>query len=343
MSALDLERLLAPIADDNPTGDDLEYDAEFMELERIAQGKPERVMGDEVLAAEDPDWDDVQARAEALLGRSKDLRVAVLLARGALATAGAEGLADGISLIAALLDRYWEGVHPRLDPEDDNDPTTRVNCLLQLADRVGFVTMVRNAPMVSSQVLGRFSYRDFLVASGEMQAAADAETEPPDAAQIEAAFRDASVESLTDTHAALDTALNGVDAIDATMNEQVGASYAPDLDPLRQTLRAIRDLLAQHLANRGADVAVAPVEAGTAAAEPVRRAAPGDVSSREDVVAMLERICQWYARNEPSSPVPLVLRRAQRLAQMDFMEILRDMTPSGVAEAEQIGGIHPDT
>ena len=69
------------------------------------------------------------------------------------------------------------------------------------------------------------------------------------------------------------------------------------------------------------------------------RTVPGQIGSREDVVAALERVCEYYARHEPSSPVPLVLRRAQRLARMDFMEILRDMTPSGVAEAELIGGV----
>lgn len=46
---LDVPVLLAAVSPDSPCGDDLEYDAAFLELERIAQGQPERQMGDAVL------------------------------------------------------------------------------------------------------------------------------------------------------------------------------------------------------------------------------------------------------------------------------------------------------
>lgn len=42
---LDVPVLLAAVSPDSPCGDDLEYDAAFLELERIAQGQPERQMG----------------------------------------------------------------------------------------------------------------------------------------------------------------------------------------------------------------------------------------------------------------------------------------------------------
>ena len=49
---LDLESLLAPIADDAPCGSDLQYDPAFLELETAGAGKPERQYGDTVIAAE---------------------------------------------------------------------------------------------------------------------------------------------------------------------------------------------------------------------------------------------------------------------------------------------------
>jgi type VI secretion system protein ImpA len=65
----------------------------------------------------------------------------------------------------------------------------------------------------------------------------------------------------------------------------------------------------------------------------------GAIRNRSDVLQMIDKICEYYARTEPSSPVPLLLQRAKRLVNKDFMEILRDMTPSGVSEAELIGGL----
>jgi acetyl/propionyl-CoA carboxylase alpha subunit len=48
-SVLDIQRLLDTIFPASPCGDDLEYDAAFLELECAAQGQPERQMGDAVL------------------------------------------------------------------------------------------------------------------------------------------------------------------------------------------------------------------------------------------------------------------------------------------------------
>ena len=56
----------------------------------------------------------------------------------------------------------------------------------------------------------------------------------------------------------------------------------------------------------------------------------------------LELICEYYANNEPSSPVPLLARRAKRLVTMDFMEILQDLAPEGVSQVEIIKGSDPE-
>ncbi len=341
MSALDIDRLLTPVAEDNPAGDNLEYDPGFMEFERLAQGKPEQRMGAEVIPAVEPDWAEVESRAEELLGRTKDLRVAVHLARAALRRHGFAGLADGLVLVSRLLEQYWDGVHPRLDPDDDNDPTFRLNCLMPLADPAGLEGAVRTTPIVKSPVLGQFSFRDHLIATGELSRPEGDETPAPESAHIEGAFAGVDLDVLTRTGAALESSMAGLAAIGAAVTGKVGSAYAPDLDRLQGTLRQIHNLVAGHLARRG--VGVAPDETAGAGATPGRRSVAGEVSSREDVVAALERVCEYYRRHEPSSPVPLLLRRAQKLAHMDFMEILREMTPSGVAEAETIGGVRPES
>jgi type VI secretion system protein ImpA len=65
---------------------------------------------------------------------------------------------------------------------------------------------------------------------------------------------------------------------------------------------------------------------------------PGELHSREDVVRQLNRICEYYTRVEPSSPVPLILKRAVRLAEMDFVQIIKDLAPEAIAEIYRISG-----
>ncbi|MFO1156846.1 MAG: hypothetical protein U1E43_08825 [Rhodospirillales bacterium] len=79
-------------------------------------------------------------------------------------------------------------------------------------------------------------------------------------------------------------------------------------------------------------------EASANAAPPALLTMPAEVASRDDVVRLLDRICAYYERYEPSSPVPLLLARARRWVFKDFIDVLRDIAPDAVAQAEAIRG-----
>jgi len=70
-----VEQLLDPVSESKPTGENLEYQPEFAELERAAQGKPARQMGSAVAPGEPPNFARVVELAARLLQRSKDLQV----------------------------------------------------------------------------------------------------------------------------------------------------------------------------------------------------------------------------------------------------------------------------
>ena len=54
---------------------------------------------------------------------------------------------------------------------------------------------------------------------------------------------------------------------------------------------------------------------------------------------MLDKICQYYARSEPSSPVPYLMKRARRLAEKNFMEIIGDLNPDALEQINKITGL----
>jgi len=330
---IDPVKATAPLAEAEPSGPNLEYDADFQALERAQQGRPEQAIGDSVKPAEEPDWGDVVERAEALMGRTRDLRVAVALTHSLLKTEGLAGLALGLSVIKGLLESQWDTVHPQLDADDNNDPTLRVNSLLSLAASDGVLKALREVPLVSSKTLGRFSLRDLRIASGKQPAPAGL-AEPPKQVQVDAAFRDAELEALQGNAAQVALALEHIGAVDRLLVDKVGGQ-APELKPLVLDLTEIKHALGQQLAARGVGVA----EGDGAGAAAKAAGGGGEINSREDVVLQLERLCEYYRRHEPSSPVPMLLRRAKRLVSKEFMDIIRDLTPGGVAEAELLGGI----
>jgi type VI secretion system protein ImpA len=339
--------LLAAVSADFPCGDDLEYDAEFLQLERDAQGRPERVMGDAVQPAEPPQWRAIEQSCATLLQRSKDLRITHFLVQANLALHGLPGLAASLELIRDLLGEYWLYLHPQLDAADDNDPTVRVNALAGLTCDTN-IALLRDAVLVRSRAFGPVTLRAALHAAGVQHFA----SEQLSAEELAAALRDADPEQLAQCRQALQLAREALDTIESRVNDQVGSASGVDLSALRQPLRQVQQVLADYSPD-GAMPSEADAEQPTAntdedqppvtsAATPRPAARPGEVNSREDVLQSLERLLQYYARHEPSSPLPVLLRRAKNLVNADFATIVRDLIPDGMSQFENLRGPEHD-
>ena len=82
------------------------------------------------------------------------------------------------------------------------------------------------------------------------------------------------------------------------------------IDPYRVVAIAIPVTGENHVAR----VAVEEVEGEAAGGE--GSGAPsmsGEIRSRDDAMRVLDRVSEYFRKNEPSSPVPLLLQRAKRL------------------------------
>jgi type VI secretion system protein ImpA len=333
-----METLLAAIADRPPCGPDLEYDPQFVALEAAARGKAGQQIGDHIIPAEQPDWGAVRQQAEALLTRTKDLRVAVLLTRAMVRVDNLLGLRDGLKLLHGLLERYWEQVHPVPDPDDSDDLIIRLNALAPLADGEALLLDVRSALVVASGPHGRVAVRDILLAAGRLQPA-NGET-VPNQAQIESAIAAAAAKDRGRIDAARDC-VDSVNAIYSLLSDKVGSDRATDLRPLSAMLKLVVQACNTATGQLGEAAPEAGAESGGTAAEPVanRPAVAGEIRSREDAMRALDSVCKFYERTEPGNPAPLLIRRAQRLINKSFVEIIEELAPDSLSQIRNIAGL----
>lgn len=340
---IDVDALLAEFDGDSPCGEDLEYDPDFIELETIAVAKDEQQVGDSVIAAEGADFAKVASMALGILERTKDLRAAVYLCEGVLHTEGFIPFERGLAYIHGVLDRYWDNVYPLLDDEDDDDPTMRLNALRGLASSETVLRAVKRARLTDSRAMGRWALRDIAVAEGETSQPADMEA-TPDNATISAAFQDTDPDTMTAVREAIANSREHVKNITAVLDDKVG-SYGPDLSDLDKLLFKAQGAISKAL---GGDEPASIEDEGDSAAAgsagPASGGAPisGAINSTTDVTMMIDKICEYYARSEPSSPVPMILQRARKLVAADFMTIMQDIASNGMDQVRTISGTRED-
>ena len=336
---IDPSALLSPVSDDAPCGPDLEYDPAFLELETLSRGKPEQQFGDTLISAEPPDWPKVRERAAELLGRSKDLRVALLWLRASTCTDGVAGFEAGLRLLIGLTCDFWDGLYPALDAEDDNDPTFRLNALAALSDPDMVLRDLRAAWVGRSRAVGQVTVRDIEIAAGKLPPR-EGETATSDA-QI-AGILTAAMQEVPDALASALALPDRLKEFSRLMVEKVGSERAPALGALLQSAQTVQAACRRAIGEPdevdGEGESTASGEPGGA---PVRTAS-GQINSREDAMRMLDKVCDYLARTEPTNPAPLLIRRAKVLMGKNFMDIIRDLAPEALTQVHNIAGTPSD-
>jgi type VI secretion system protein ImpA len=322
----ELEEIDRPVSSEQPCGEDLE------DTQLLASFDAFRLFGQAVPLPSETDWREIKAKSLEAIRRSKDLRLLGHFAAAALRVDGWAGFLGSVHVAAGWIKTYWTGVYPHVD----EDAILRKNALNNLSDRMSVLDGVRRLPIVENRQLGRISLRDVDLSTGQL-APAETDTAPASEAQVAAVFAAAGIDDLKALRALTETGIVDLKAIDTAMRDFGGTAASPDFEPLLVMLVRIDKLLGEQLVARGAlpQGESAEGEGGGAG----QTMSVGAVKSRQDALRALDAIALFFRQTEPSSPIPMFLERAKRLIGKDFLEILADVAPDGVASARSAGGL----
>lgn len=345
MNGFEFENLLSEITAEAPCGEDLSYDPAYLALEGLIHAKPADggILGEGESITE-PKFSDICSKSLELLERSKDLRVVIYLTVALLSLEGIQGLCKGLFLLRRLLELFWDHIHPQLDPEDNNDPLERINVLLSLSPPtiddhgpINFRRRLLEASLCSSTRMGQFSFRDIQIAKGELTIPDGQETDRVDVSVIEAAFQDTSIEQLQATFRAANESIEHIRAITDVFSKRANQGQSPDLSGIQTILTNISKCLQGYLEKLG-QVTTLSQDGAEAGENKGKTSLSGQISTPKEALLAIEKVCQYFERHEPSSPVPLLLRRAQRLVSKSFLEVIQDFCPDAMNQIEMIGG-----
>ncbi len=337
----DLTDLYNEISSEAPCGADLEYDSERIALDNSIQGTPEDQFSGQKY--EPPNWHTVQKQALALLKKSKDLQVTLYLIRALIHLEGIAGFRDGLNYLQHSVNGHWDLIYPRLDP-DDGDATQRLNILEELCHRELVLNPLSQSILAESKIVGRVNLRDIQYATEKLPVPAG--SNKPDLNFIKAVFKDNDVKVLAANHQAILETASSLAQIESDVNSKVaGIGNGINLDTIKSLIKDISFNFEQFAGERLAALNVEQAVDKAAEDSPnpdisVKSSArvAGQIKSRQDVIKTLDLICQYYAENEPSSPVPILLQRAKTLATSNFMEVVKNLLPDALAQIEFLKG-----
>ncbi|NML18796.1 type VI secretion system protein TssA [Azohydromonas caseinilytica] len=354
---MDLEPFIASLSPEQPCGADLSFSPEIDAIREMRrEDDPSLAQGEWVAPLKTADWAGVARACETLLRTtSKDLAVAGWLTDAWARLRGFAGLAQGLELTAALIERYWPTLHPLADGDDQEQ---RIGCLAWLATGVknlaGQITLVEGAGQRLSLVeIEAARQRKSGLEPGVEEAAPQGCSDTP-VLTLEAVLRTvgaggrAGFEARRETIAATRSALLRLQtAVDTQL---------PDDGPSFAAARAALEHVAQTWERLGRDAGVASPVQATTVAEAEEATAPGAgpaavpevstggaIRSRAQALQQLRLVADYFRQAEPHSPVAYLADKAARWGEMPLHEWLRAVVKDGAALAsfEDLLGVEP--
>ncbi|MGV2293378.1 type VI secretion system ImpA family N-terminal domain-containing protein [Trinickia sp. YCB016] len=338
---------LTPVSDTAPCGPELEYDHDFIVLFASAAPKRDVQYGAFVRAPDPLNWSELERDCQRLMMRTKDMSVAVLYTRCRTRLAGAAGLAEGTGLLAAWLNAFAAQVHPQpnIDGEREAVLEMRMNALQALTDSEGLLADVREIVLTKS-TLARLQVRDV--------ERAFAHPRPADALAPESVAQ--QLQDLRAQHPAVmmgfDDAIANLAAIDTWCASHL-ETYQPDLSQLSWLIGSLSKPTLLTTNDRVEEPSAAPVPTTNESLEdnaatlpelknapPARsptqsESAPAD---RQAALALIRSARTWFEAHEPSSPIPVLLKRAEQFVGKRYADVVRAIPSDLLARWEEADG-----
>lgn len=320
---LTAEELVEPVSEDMPVGEDLSYDPERQEIEQAFDAASMSVD-----AGAEIDWRETIRLIEAQSRRTKDLWLAVYLARAGTRVDSLETVEKGCLALAEMLDRYWPSVHPSLD---DYGLQGRIGACESLTRYAEFLGPLQRAVLIEHPRLGRYSAADFARFAQNGDGAEGY-------GMFRAALTDTSAETVQTVVARLDGIAEALRRVDVVLTSHAIEAGVTSTN-FAATFETLADIRRTVLPYAGLPE---PAEEGDGSAGD-EAAGMGDswrtaarIDSRDDVLRAIDAIGDYYQRREPSSPIPVALRRVRSWVALDFMSILKDIAPNSMNDVGSV-------
>lgn len=331
MSLIDIDNLLKPITENEPTGidprsQDSEQRYQQVKEARLTARRLERetMLDTEANPEINVQWQQVaNLSAELLSIQAKDIEVTVWLIEALTRLGGFTGLADGFTLLHRLIATYWPATYPIEDEEglpSKLAALTGLNGITSpgaLIDPIYWLSITQTPSSYNT-----WHYQQALKTSETVSAASE---EQLSLATLEDAAKQSGPVFIQQIKTEIERCLSEYQTLCQLLDKLCGIEHAPPSSNIRNALQACLQAVTQI-----GKTMLAAIEQNSATPRaefetdsPIRQST--NITSRQQAFADLLKLADYFRQHEPNSPVSYLLEQAVRWGNMPLPQLLAEL------------------
>jgi type VI secretion system ImpA family protein len=323
----DVDKVLVPISPSEPAGISLRYDPVYDQLRKLRKADNELPQGVWKSEPKRADWNALEELClEVIETRSKDIQVATWLLEAWIHLYGFAGAAEGMNVIRALCENFWDGLHPRIE---GSDVEFRIAPLVWINQRVVIDLKLIPITAPDSDNFPQHTWADWENACLNEKNGPANEAKAVTIAKFQQGAMLTSTLHLRSILAATQRLFIASEQLDMLLDQKLRRD-APGLSPIKTLSGSIVGLLSTFLEQRGEGME-APESKVAAKRTPAQLTSASDVLSygqirnRAQAYQLLAEASDFLVRTEPHSPVPYLVRRAIAWGSMSLETLMTDL------------------
>ena len=365
-SVIDIEAIMQPISEENPSGESLQYSGLYDEIREARRADKDLAQGQWQTELKVADYQAVVVLAvPALEKQTKDLQIGAWLSEALVKEHGFAGLRDGLKMMGGLQANFWETLFPEID---EGDMEGRANALEWMDTQTAFA--IKGVKITGSEGYNFFDFEDSkrfdipenidTLDSNDQERYRELQTQAEKEKRVTGALwriekqvsRRAFYEELA---VLIEESWTEYKELNRVIEEKFEPNQMPGLTNLKQSLDDIQTQVLKLLEEKRIEE---PDEADENAADEIADGennsaealkttvltTGGTIQNRKDALKRLSDLAEFFRRTEPHSPISYLVQRAVKWGNMPLENWLQDVIKdeSVILQLRQTLGFNTD-
>jgi type VI secretion system protein ImpA len=338
---INIDEFLTSISKHDRCGENLKYDYIYDQIKEFRREDDSRLsQGIWQTEFKKANWQEVHRLcSDALKTKTKDLQIAMWFLESLTAVEKFRGFNQGILLILALCENFWNEIHPIIDRENNNS-MARLSPFYFLTEKI--LEKIVLIPLVEpmDNMSENYTLSDWMTARRNLQIK---NNDGLSLKQLKKSVFATPIEFFETLVTDLDLSMGNLKKLDDFVLARCGnesPSFQGIFDCLedikRITLKNMDDKRSQMSKRPEKIISNNPEEDSNSTAEKIEQS---EVTI-EQAYAAMEEIAAFLEKEQPQSPVSTLIKIASEIGRKNFQELLEINMKSGISVINTISELH---